>query len=78
MLLVAMPLLLRSDANAPSSDALCYILLVIHVPSLSLFSFATPDHCEAHGTPVLHKAAERCGERMVALLLKARFEFVSA
>ncbi|CAK9004189.1 Tyrocidine synthase 2 (Tyrocidine synthase II) [Includes: ATP-dependent proline adenylase (ProA) (Proline activase) [Durusdinium trenchii] len=27
---------------------------------------------EAHGTPVLHKAAERCGERMVALLLKAR------
>ncbi|CAK9089729.1 unnamed protein product [Durusdinium trenchii] len=33
---------------------------------------AQPERRDAHGTPVLHKAAERCGERMVALLLKAR------
>lgn len=26
---------------------------------------------DAHGTPALHHAAERCGERMVSLLLEA-------
>eukprot|EP00928_Gymnodinium_smaydae_P046308 TRINITY_DN30849_c0_g1_i1.p1 TRINITY_DN30849_c0_g1~~TRINITY_DN30849_c0_g1_i1.p1 ORF type:complete len:929 (+),score=226.59 TRINITY_DN30849_c0_g1_i1:118-2904(+) len=29
---------------------------------------------DAHGTPVLHKAAERCGARMVEILLKAGAE----
>lgn len=27
---------------------------------------------DAHGAPVLQKAAERCGERMVDVLLEAR------
>ncbi|CAJ1453979.1 unnamed protein product [Effrenium voratum] len=35
---------------------------------------AAPDQRDAHGAPVLHKAAERCGERMVSLLLEARAE----
>jgi len=30
---------------------------------------ADPKQRDAHGTPVLHKAAERCGDRMVNLLL---------
>ena len=37
----------------------------------ALLSHGAPLGCDAHGTPPLHHAAERCGERMVNLLLEA-------